>query len=194
MDENQNTKVLKSELRAQVLARRDALRAQDVVSHSTGVGERFLRSVPYQDHSVFSGYWPIGNEVDVRPLMDRLIAIGQRGCLPKVVGRGRSLDFYRWHPGDKLKDGPFGTKEPVSSEKVVPSLFLVPLLGFSRGGDRLGFGAGYYDITLRAARQEREILAVGLAFSIQELHDLVHEPHDERLDWIVTEREAISLP
>jgi 5-formyltetrahydrofolate cyclo-ligase len=68
---------------------------------------------------------------------------------------------------------------------------LVPLLAFDAEGRRLGYGGGYYDRTLAALRAGAPgVLAVGVAFSAQEAQDLPEDEFDERLDWIVTEKEA----
>ncbi len=183
----------KAIVRRKLLTVRDALSKPDLDKWSAKIAAQLLTSVPYQDHQVFSGYWPIGNEVDVRPLMTMLNDKGLHGSLPVVVGEAEPLGFCTWSPGEPLVSAGFGTKQPKIKVEVVPTLILMPLLGFTRFGDRLGFGAGFYDRTLKELRSERDILAVGVAFSVQELQDLATEPHDERLDWIVTEKEAIKF-
>ena len=90
--------------------------------------------------------------------------------------------------------GPYGIKEPkYSAVQVHPCLLLVPLLAFDRRGLRLGYGGGYYDRTLAALRAKNKILAVGIAYSIQEVDAMPVADHDQPLDWIVTEREAIEI-
>ena len=74
-----------------------------------------------------------------------------------------------------------------------PSLLLVPLLAFDRSGHRLGYGAGYYDRTLDGLRAGGAVLAVGVAFAAQEMPAVPVDGHDERLDWIVTERETLRI-
>ena len=72
---------------------------------------------------------------------------------------------------------------------VVPTVLLIPLLGFDKEGYRLGYGGGFYDRTLRSLRAHMSVLAIGIAFSGQEMV-LPHDEYDERLDWIVTEKTA----
>lgn len=74
-----------------------------------------------------------------------------------------------------------------------PSLLLVPMLAFDRHGHRLGYGAGYYDRTLDGLRANGAVLAVGVAFAAQEMPAVPVDRHDERLDWIVTERETLRI-
>lgn len=74
--------------------------------------------------------------------------------------------------------------------EIIPQAALCPLLAFNRQGVRLGQGGGHYDRTLDALRQARPLLAVGLAFDVQLLEELPSEAHDQRLDWVVTEKAA----
>jgi 5-formyltetrahydrofolate cyclo-ligase len=69
---------------------------------------------------------------------------------------------------------------------------LVPLAVFDRRGYRIGYGAGYYDMTLAALRSRKPIVAIGLAYAVQEADEVPIEPHDERLDLVLTEREVID--
>jgi len=139
-----------------------------------------------------SGYWPIGVEANVMPLLQ---ALGRRGltmALPVVPGRGEPLTFRRWREGDAMGTGPFGIREPLPESPVVePDLLLVPLLAFDRSGGRLGYGGGYYDRTLAGLRARKPILAVGVAYAAQECDTVPCGETDVPLDWIVTEAAAI---
>jgi len=66
------------------------------------------------------------------------------------------------------------------------------MLAFDRRGYRLGYGGGYYDRTLALLRRRRPVIAVGVAYAAQEVPAVPRGPHDQALDWIVTEREAIE--
>lgn len=141
---------------------------------------------------VVSGYWSMRNEVDLGPVLERLVAAGFDCALPVVQGRSKPLVFRRWRPGDALAEAPFGLREPLdTATEVSPRILLVPLLAFDRMGRRLGYGGGYYDRTLSGLRSGGAATAVGIAFAAQELAEVPAGPGDERLDWIVTEREAI---
>jgi 5-formyltetrahydrofolate cyclo-ligase len=84
--------------------------------------------------------------------------------------------------------------EPKADQpRALPNVVLVPLLGFDRQGHRLGYGMGYYDQALTELRQAGAVLAIGLAFSAQEVAAIPIEAHDQPLDWIVTEKEAIEI-
>ena len=85
--------------------------------------------------------------------------------------------------------------EPRASAPVLdPDLLFVPLAAFDRAGQRIGYGAGFYDVTLEALRARKPIVAVGVAYAAQEVEAVPREDHDERLDFILTERELIVIP
>lgn len=141
----------------------------------------------------FSGFWPIRSEIDPRPLMQSLLHEDSRrlAALPVIVGPDRPLEFRRWRPEDVLPRGPFGTAHPdPMAATVVPDLVMVPLLAFDRRRHRLGYGGGYYDRTLRRLRQDRKLLAVGIAYAAQEVAEVPVEATDEPLDLVLTEEGA----
>lgn len=178
-------------MRAAAKARR-AQAAKDAADAGGTLSDRFCRSVRLRARTVIAGYLPIGDEIDARPLLRRLHDDGHRLALPRVVRSGGPLAFAVWTDGDTLGQGPFGTSQPTEgAEPVTPAVVIVPLLAFDRAGFRLGYGGGYYDRTLSALRARRAILAVGVAFAAQEVSAVPHGVHDQRLDWIITEREAI---
>lgn len=159
------------------------------------LADHFLAAVPLLASAAVSGYWPMRDEIDPRPLMRRLHERGHRCGLPVVVARGEALVFRAWAPGMALEVTAFGVSEPpAEAAPVTPDLLLVPLLAVDPGGYRLGYGGGYFDRTLAALRGAgRRVLAVGLAYGAQEVAELPRTPGDERLDWVVSEREARKI-
>jgi 5-formyltetrahydrofolate cyclo-ligase len=105
------------------------------------------------------------------------------------------LAFRAYTPGEPLVPVRFQLHEPPeTASAVIPQILLVPLLAFDRTGARLGYGGGYYDATLRHLRASgRNVVAVGAAFDEQEMPALPFEPHDERLDYILTPSRLIRL-
>lgn len=142
--------------------------------------------MPPTPGAVIAGYWPIGDELDLRPLLAALAATGAQVALPVVVERRAPLDFRLWRADDALEPGAHGTwHPPLSAPAVVPTLLLVPLLAFDDDGWRLGYGGGYYDRTLAALKPG--IIAVGVGYAAQRVEKLPHDERDQRLDWILTE-------
>jgi 5-formyltetrahydrofolate cyclo-ligase len=151
---------------------------------------RFLAEVPLKPEAVVGGYWPIGDEIDVRPLLQALHGEGMALALPAVMAPATPLAFHAWHPEDDLTPGGHDIPAPLpDAPLVIPDLLIVPLLAFDRQGWRLGYGAGYYDRTLEAfAAAGRTVMAVGVAFAAQEQPEVPHDGGDRRLDAVVTDK------
>ena len=180
----------KSRLRARAQDLRDAARHPEPLEAGGRLRDNFVSAMADMGVTagVVSGYWPMAGEIDVRPLMTRLVELGFACALPVVAAPGRPLDFRRWRPGQDLIEGPFGTRHPEPGEpELRPDIVLAPLLAFDDLGTRLGWGGGYYDRTLKALGHRGPVLAVGVAFAAQRVDAVPHAPHDRRMDWIVTE-------
>jgi 5-formyltetrahydrofolate cyclo-ligase len=184
---------IKKHLRkAAKLRRAEAARAAPDAGEA--VAERVLETVAPPAGTPVSGYWPMGDELDVRPLMTALNERGHDVGLPVVVAAGEPLIFRRWQPGDTLVPAGFGTQVPHADQpEVVPQVLFVPLLAFDRRGYRLGYGGGFYDRTLSRLTEEVGAIAVGVAYAGQEVEAVPNDDYDWPLDWIVTEREALRF-
>jgi len=171
-------------------ARREAHTADVRGRAAAAVKANFLAAVELPPAAVVGGYWPIGTEMDVRPLLEALHERGHTCGLP-VVQRGQPLTFHRWRPQDRLVRGVFGIDIPDHKSPVVtPDVFLAPLLAFDAEGMRIGYGGGYYDRTIPALRARKPLLVVGIAYAAQEVERVPTDRFDQRLDWIVTEKAA----
>ncbi len=112
---------------------------------------------------------------------------GNRLALPRVTTLDKPMEF-RLHTDpyeeSDLESGVWGLRQPgVAAPVLVPDVLFMPLVGFTAKGDRLGQGGGYYDRYLAAHPQ---VVAIGMAWDIQEVPELPTEPHDMRLSAIVT--------
>ena len=156
------------------------------------IRDHFVAAFPRETGVAVSGYWPMGDEADVRPLLSYLHSIGWFCMLPVVTGVGTALTFRHWSPGDELVESGLGIQEPGGdAPEDLPDIVLVPLLAYDGEGYRLGQGGGYYDRTLAAFRAKSDdILAVGIAFSGQQVDSVPHDAFDQPLDWMVTETGA----
>ncbi|HFB55447.1 MAG TPA: 5-formyltetrahydrofolate cyclo-ligase [Hellea balneolensis] len=142
---------------------------------------------------IIAAYMPLRSEIDPRPLMQALTESGAGAgydlALPCIKRKHHPLVFRRYEFGDKLKGGAYGTREPQSGAALcVPDIVLLPLLAFSRDGERLGYGGGYYDRTLAELRASQKIFACGLAYSGQEVPTLTSGEHDQKLDGVLSEK------
>ena len=174
-------------LRAEAKARRMLL-AEDPETAAIFLATKFCSSLDTFGPGNFAAYWPINDEIDVRPLMVRLTRLGRAVSLPAVVGFDEALIFQAWSEDIMLEEGPFGTMQPVDGQiEVTPDILLMPLLAFDVNGGRLGYGGGYYDRTLAALRKDGQITTVGIAYAGQEIAHVPMTKNDECLDWIATE-------
>lgn len=142
-------------------------------------------------HEPVAGYWPVGGEIDGRPLLAALAKAGRKICLPRMETRAGPARFFVWRAGDALKADAFGVPSPPpTGSELSPRLILVPLLAFDRSGHRLGQGGGHYDRIISLYRAHGAV-AVGLAYAEQEMEQVPVGEHDAQLDWILTPDEAI---
>ncbi len=183
----------KGDLRKIGLDARDAMEPEA----RAAAGEKLAsRGLPFEiaPGTVVSGYSPIRNELDPVPLMRKLAARGAKLALPAVLGRGKSLVFRAWVPGDRLMLGPLGILEPSpAAAELVPDIMLVPCAAFDRLGHRIGYGAGHYDFTLAHLRKTKPIVAIGVAFAAQEIKAVPALAHDVALDYVLTEKKAFDF-
>jgi len=181
-------------LRGAMLAWRGGLSEEERRAAALGLVETWRYEQPVEPPAVVAGFWPIAEELDIRPLMIELINQGCQLALPVVVARKQPLVFRAWRPGDPLEAGAFGTLQPTARRAVVePEVLIVPLLAVDEEGWRLGYGGGFYDRTLEALRARKRVIAVGVAFNEQIVPEVPHDPNDQRLDWLLTDKRACAF-
>jgi 5-formyltetrahydrofolate cyclo-ligase len=184
---------IKAELRREAIARRDAMPAETRAAAAEAIAARAFPVVA-RPGTIVSGFMPIKSEINPLPLMKALTGQGARLALPVIAGRGAPLVMRPWELDEPLDRGQWGIREPKADDaEVEPDILLVPLLAFDRAGHRIGYGAGYYDLTIAALRERKPIIAIGLAFAAQEVPAVPATPRDARLDLVLTEREVIDL-
>lgn len=181
------TKSIKKQLRMGALARRDQLDAGYRIEVAMKLSDE-AGLVALDPGEVVSGFLPIRTELDIRPLMMALAARGARLCVPAMIDR-QTIEFRALVRGSPLIDNGFGTlAPPPEAERLHPGLMLMPLAAFDASGNRIGYGAGYYDRAiagLRAAALRPRL--IGMAFDCQEVEAVPAEAHDVPLDAVWTE-------
>jgi len=183
----------KKAIRREAVARRDALPAAERAMAAETIAARPF-PLAIGPGMIISGFSPLKGEINPVPLMRKLADSGARLALPVVAGKGRPLIMRAWAFGEPLNSGVWGIREPKpEAAEVAPEILLVPLLAFDRAGNRVGYGAGYYDMTVAKLRALKPVLAVGIAFAAQEFPSVPVTPRDVRLDLVLTERETIDL-
>jgi 5-formyltetrahydrofolate cyclo-ligase len=184
---------LKATLRREALTRRDALPTDIRAAAAQAIAARHFPVILPSD-AVVSGFMPMKSEVNPLALMRKLADAGAKLALPVVAGRGKPLVMRAYAFGGPLASGVWGIREPKpDAAEVEPDILLVPLLAFDRRGHRIGYGAGYFDMTIAALRARKAVVAIGIAFAAQEIAAVPDTPRDARLDLVLTEREVIDF-
>ena len=193
MKKSDATLQMKAELRRAGQARRDALPAEVRKAVAEAIAARPF-PLAIAPGMIVSGFMPLKSEINPLPLMRKLADVGARLALPVVAGRGMPLIMRAWSWGEPLVPGVWGIREPgPAAATVEPDIVLVPLLAFDRSGHRIGYGAGYYDLTIAQLRANKPVVAVGIAFAAQEIETVPRTAFDAQLDLVLTENETIDL-
>mgnify|MGYP000976139834 FL=1 len=185
---SEDTTAWRRELRRAMVERRAALDDAGHAALSARIAGHALAALARPAVAAFC--WPIRHEPDVRAIVTAWAAVGARAALPVVVAEDAPLLFREWTPETPLTADRYGIPTPAAGAWLTPDLILLPLNGFDGAGYRLGYGGGYFDRTL-AALVPRP-LAVGVGFEINRIASIRPAPHDQRLDWIVTENGAFT--
>ena len=177
----------KQDIRRRMLKQRFALTPSQVQEVGDAVRNRLVETDLYGRARCLGCYVSVKNEVDTHRLIQVALEGGKRVGVP-VTRKKQSLVHLEIHTLSGLRSGPFGLLEPAGGDRIeIPpgdfDLMLVPGAAFDRRGNRIGFGAGYYDRFLARTSAPK----VGLAYAFQVLGRLPAALHDIRLDYLVTE-------
>ena len=137
------------------------------------------------------GYYPSNYEIDDLEILDVLDKQNFKILLP-IVKKNNQMNFYSWSKKDPLKVNKFGIPEPVSSKILYPDILLVPLVGYDKNLNRLGYGGGFYDRYIEKIDKIKKVTKIGLAFSYQKITSIPINQYDKKLDFIVTEKEIVK--
>jgi 5-formyltetrahydrofolate cyclo-ligase len=176
----------KTELRRRMRAQR--LRLARARPDAAALAAGRLPAPMLSRFALVSGYHAMGTELDPGPVLRRFAQAGAQLALPVAEDRDAPLVFRLWSEGDPQIPDAFGIPAPApDAPRVLPDLVITPMLAFDRGGHRLGQGAGHYDRSIANLRASKPVFVLGLAYAGQEIEALPAEPHDERLDAILTD-------
>jgi len=130
-------------------------------------------------------YWPIQNEIDLRPVIESHLDSGGNAALPVVSGKDKPMVFHNWTRDSEMAPGYARIPEPQNSDEVPIHVLLAPLVGFDRAGYRLGYGGGFFDRTL--AIMPRKPLVVGIGFEATGIEDIKPHQYDIPVDILITD-------
>lgn len=190
---------LRSKLRMEMSARRNALKASQRIAAAEGVARSLERLPEFMLDPLIAGYWAVRGELPLSLAIARLSARGQRYFLPALdESAPRKLGFAEFIAGGGVTPNRFGIPEPIGTAVIDArqlDVVLLPLLAFDRRGNRLGTGGGFYDVTfafLRDRARPARPLLVGIGYAFQEAHALDAQAWDIALDYIATENALIA--
>ncbi len=176
----------KSALRRELRGRRDAVDAAVRDAAARSAATRLAEFTDWPGLRSLAIYLPRGGEFDTGAICELAREQDKQLYLP-VLMPGNRLDFALWRPGDALTPNRFDIPEPgPAAPRQSPDdidLVCMPLMGWTSGGDRLGMGGGFYDRTLARCSSVK----LGLGFELQRCEDLIPEPWDVRMDYVLTE-------
>jgi len=194
MPMNIDMKAQKDSLREQAKRTRSMLNSLDTRKQKD-LCRNFFDNIGIKEDVCVASYWPIDRELDTSILMEELLERNIKVALPIVEKGSRILKFAQWGIDMPMCVGAYNIPHPEVNEQTVwlePDIFLVPMLAFDRRGNRLGYGGGYYDSTIAKYRENKNVIAVGLAYAEQAcLFHLPAEEHDQIMDWVITEKNVI---
>lgn len=175
------------------LLRTEAEKRRDIAAARGDIGIRlveiFKQHVRAPRGIAISGYYPIRSEANVLPLLNKLRDQGFDIALPVIEKRNAPLIFRRWDETTELRNGAFGIPEPAPDAIAIhPDIILTPLLAFDLLGNRLGYGGGFYDLSIRSIRKIQPVCALGIAYALQEVPVVPCNEDDTVLDGILTEQ------
>ena len=179
----------KKSLRSRMLASRRSLTTSERRQKSASMLAALLALPEYRTARCLFAYASMPDEPDLDGLLRQALADGKTVCLPHIVGRGL-MQAVKLPAMQSLVTGEFGIRtiggaemEPVAPEAL--DLIIVPGAAFSVAGERLGLGGGYYDRYLAQTRALR--IALTFAGQVVPAGRIPMEPHDERVDVLITE-------
>ena len=178
----------KANLRKVFLERRDSTSYDLIKLSSQKIHNKLKQLEVFRKAKRIACYYPIGSEVMTQDIMQELLGDGKEICLPKVVGD--MLNFRKIEGLNDLEKGNFGIMEPKEKCPIVENIdvVLVPTVGITKNGTRLGYGYGYYDRFLSSSNAK----TISLTYSKQIIKSIPSSENDIKIDWVVTEDEVFE--
>jgi 5-formyltetrahydrofolate cyclo-ligase len=173
----------KQSLRRQIREQKRAMTSQQIDIASQKLGELFASSRLYQEAKTIYGYLPYNQEVRTVPMLQRALAEGKRVAVPKCYGD--EMRFIYMDDLSKVESGYCGIPEPIEDGPIADdptALVLMPGLAFTKAGDRMGYGGGFYDKFL-ASEPDHPTLA--LCYEFQMVEDIPTEEYDIPVDCVL---------
>ena len=181
--------MLKSKLRKKILKVRQKFNTKNIQINFNQI-IKILKKEKITN-KIIGGYYPVNFEIDDLALLKKFKKNKFNISLP-IIKKNFQMDFYSWSFSEPLKINKYGIPEPESKNIVYHDILLIPLLAFDKNLNRLGYGSGYYDRLIEKLSKKKNIIKIGLAFSVQEIDKVPTNMYDQKLDYIVTNKHTIK--
>ena len=154
---------------------------------------KLIREHFYKKKITIAGYYPSNYEVNILSFLGKVSKNKFKIALP-VINASGGMSFRSWIFKEPLYVNKFGILEPKSSKKkIIPDLIMVPLVAFDNRLNRIGYGKGYYDRSLKKINKiKKNAISLGIAYSFQKCQKIPTNKHDFKLDYIFTEKGIIN--
>ena len=178
----------KKSLRNLLLEKRDGTSFDLMKIASDKISKKLKKIKTFRDAQKIGAYYPIGSEVPTQDIIQELLSDGKEVFLPRVSGE--NMDFKKISDFSSLESGSFDIMEPKIECETLNNLdlILVPTVGITPKGVRLGYGYGFYDRFLA----NHKTLTISLTLEKQVVKNIPKSDHDVLIDWIVTEDNIID--
>ena len=176
----------KEALRAIMKAQRKQLTKDEIHEKSAKVYSALFSSEILQNAKTVMVYLASFNEVRTKMIIDTLLQSGIRVCAPVTDTKNLSITPYYLEDTKNLIHGAFKIAEPTRDCEAKPEdidAVLVPGIAFDKSGNRMGFGAGYYDRFLHSY----DGIKIGICYDFQLFDKIPKDSHDITMNYIISE-------
>jgi 5-formyltetrahydrofolate cyclo-ligase len=187
---------MKKAIRREVLRKRDEIPPDLKTQKDYLIKERLYSTPEFTNARTVLFYASFRSEVDTLSMIQDSFHMGKRIVLPKVAAERHALILYEIKDVAELTSGYMGIPEPFAQDERLADLeeidiIIVPGAGFDLSGNRLGYGAGYYDILL--SNKKKDVAVIALAYEEQIVDSIPAEGHDVKMDMLVTEKRMLRI-
>lgn len=193
---------MKNTLREDILDKRDRIRGKTRKCKEYAIRKRLFATPYFRKAETVLFYASFRSEVSTMTAIENTLTGKKRVVLPVVDTKHKQLKLFEVLDISELEPGYMGIPEPLSVRRRGVKLHeidieIIPGIGFDISGNRLGYGAGYYDKLLshrsmRPVKGIRPVNTIALAFEEQIVEKVPSEPHDIRVDMIITDQRSIN--
>ena len=189
---NQDIDFLKKKQRKQQSIKRSSIDSSVILNNS--FYEKLTEYEWFNQSKIIASFLSIKTEIPTQDFNQYLLSLGKILCLPIIQDNEETLVFKKYSKGDNLKKGKFGVEEPINSRTYLPDIIFVPCLAFDENGYRLGYGGGYYDKSISYFYSiKHKFISIGLAYEDQKVSNVVHNNLDQKLNYILTEKQLYDV-